>query len=142
MKMSKCVPYVLAVTVCGLVATTVAARQTTLSGGLSTGYEYFDRTYDKSSEELAAEGIPVRRNDEDYSRVFLTPTIKIVSASEKRGLRTFPPVGIKISSWNSSRRFNAASIRRRIALLGLPSAKTAAPMIIANVFPIISICIL
>lgn len=57
-------------------ASPLAAAVTTVSGGVSTGYEYFDRQYDDSSAS----------DDDDYSRFKISPFVTIVSETARHSL--------------------------------------------------------
>jgi len=50
---------------------------TTVSGGVSTGYEYFDRQYDHSNSSS---------NNDDYSRFRISPFVTVVSETTRQSL--------------------------------------------------------
>jgi hypothetical protein len=74
-------------------------------------------------------------------RLLFTPAsiskTRMPSASEHGLFLTIPPEGINIKSSNSFRSFKAALTRRRKAGPGLPSGKTAEPMMMAIIFSIL-----
>jgi len=61
---------------CLSVSTPLYAAVTTISGGIGSGYEYFDRQYDNS-------GSP---DNDDYSRFTISPFVVVVSESERQSL--------------------------------------------------------
>lgn len=65
---------------CVVLTSTSHARVTTLSGGVSTGYDYFTRTYDNEVDsETGDSTASAESRDDDYSRLLISPYITIVS---------------------------------------------------------------
>ncbi|SHO46108.1 porin family protein [Desulfopila aestuarii] len=66
----------LGVAVCLSMSAPLSAAVNTISAGVSTGYEYFDRNYDNSNSP----------DDDDYSRLRVSPFITIISETERQSL--------------------------------------------------------
>lgn len=65
-----------------VLSATTHARVTTVSGGATTSYSFFDRSYvTEGGEEGAAASTD--SDEDDYSRLIISPFITIVSESEK-----------------------------------------------------------
>jgi len=60
---------------CLSVSTPLYAAVTTISGGISSGYEYFDRQYKTSNS-----------SDDDYSRFTVSPFVTVLSETERQSL--------------------------------------------------------
>lgn len=65
--------------VCMAFAAPLPAAVTTMSGGVSTGYEYFDRSRDNSVTATSS-------NDEGHSRFRISPFVTIVSATARQSV--------------------------------------------------------
>ncbi|WP_163337099.1 hypothetical protein [Desulfopila sp. IMCC35008] len=76
----------LAILLIALLVTPVAAqaRRTTLSGGISAGYDYTERIYDlNDTNEGDSSSDSTSRDDDETSRLVISPTITIISESER-----------------------------------------------------------
>jgi len=67
----------LGIVACLSVAHPLSAAVTTITGGASSGYEYFDRKYDNSGTS---------NDDDDYSRFRVSPFITIVSETARQSV--------------------------------------------------------
>lgn len=66
---------------CMAFASPLCAAVTTLSGGVKTGYEYFDRSRDNSASTTTTSS-----SDDGYSRFRLSPFVTIVSATARQSV--------------------------------------------------------
>lgn len=70
-------------------ATSAKARDVKMSGGLSTGYDYFDRQYKETTEDgttTTALTNESRDDADDYEKIFVRPMIMLEALSEKDSL--------------------------------------------------------
>lgn len=73
---------VLIIPLCMALSSTSNARVTTLTGGVSTGYDYFDRSYETETEVDDTVTTSSSRDD-DHSRFFISPYIIVLSETPR-----------------------------------------------------------